>query len=920
MAEDPFKSETPPSSGSEAEEEIRQLGERSEERMRQLEDREKISEEDVISEQIAEYKKQVNEEITDESLTQAEQEVERLALELEPEEHDEQMNRLLGIMREKGVKTALRVLRKMNNPHLEDDFHRILVAYVKQGYSEGLRPSSQLAKEVNMVLYEVVLPRADKDENTSLKEILSSMEQLYAGLLTIGNTKAGPSYFSLEIALEEVGNQFSFYVAVPRDKQELFIKQLVGIFPYAIVTETKDDFNIFNSEGETVCSWAKLERKSALPLRTYENFDFDPLNSILNGFSKLDQEGEGAAIQLVIKPGGGEKMINRYNDALRKLEKGESVSRALDVAHSTGGEFIKEFKNLFRDSIAGKKENEQTAAQSVDNIAVENVKHKMDAPVVFANLRLVASSRTRREAEDILSDLESSFNQLENSAGGNRLLFKRVRSGSLYPFIQDFTYRRFRTAQSMPLNVREVSTFMHLQTTALEQHSQLKQSYVKTASAPADVSSEGVLLGVNKHRGEEKDIRIAEQDRLRHFYVIGQTGTGKSTLLKNMVVQDIERGEGVCMIDPHGSDLQDVLAAVPPERQEDIVYFDPAYTAKPLALNMLEYDTSQPDQKTFVVNELFSIFQKLYSNSPESMGPMFEQYFRNATMLVIDDPITGNSMLDISRVLSDEKFRKLKLARCKNPVVKQFWEGIASKTSGEAGLQNIVPYITAKFDVFTSNEIVRPIISQEQSSINFRDIMDNRKILLVNLSKGRLGELNSHMLGLILVSKILMAALSRDTAKEQLPPFYLYIDEFQNVTTDSISTILSEARKYKLGLTMAHQFIAQLEDGIKESVFGNVGSMVAFRVGSEDGEQLESQFAPVFTGKDLVNVENRNAYVRLLVNGHPRDPFNIVTLPPASAKLDDPEEVKLKAIEKYGCDREELEERIRRKYQSTEEG
>ncbi len=387
-------------------------------------------------------------------------------------------------------------------------------------------------------------------------------------------------------------------------------------------------------------------------------------------------------------------------------------------------------------------------------------------------------------------------------------------------------------------------------------------------------------------------------------------------MLKNMIRQDILNGEGVCMIDPHGSDIQDVLSYVPKERYDDVIYFDPGHTERPMGLNMLEYDPRFPEQKTFVVNELFSIFQKLYAKgSPESMGPMFEQYFRNSTMLVVEDPETGCTLLDVSRVMADKKFRELKLSRCKNPVVVQFWREVAEKAGGEASLANIVPYITSKFDVFLANEIMRPIIAQEKSSFNFREVMDNKKILLVNLAKGRLGDINSNLVGLIVVGKILMAALSRvDSFGQDLAPFYLYIDEFQNVTTDSISTILSEARKYKLSLTVAHQFISQLDEKIKNSVFGNVGSMAVFRISPDDSEYLEKQFAPVFSAKDLMNIENLNAYLKILSKGTPVKPFSVkIFFPPRADKLL-LDKIKELSYLKFGRDRATVEEEIMKKY------
>ena len=334
-----------------------------------------------------------------------------------------------------------------------------------------------------------------------------------------------------------------------------------------------------------------------------------------------------------------------------------------------------------------------------------------------------------------------------------------------------------------------------------------------------------------------------------------------------------------------------------------------------MAINMLEYDRSKPEQKIFVVNELFSIFQKLYGGVPESMGPMFEQYFRNATMLVLEDPDTGCTLLDVSRVMSNKAFRQMKLSHCNNPVVVQFWTEVAEKAGGEASLANIVPYIVSKFDVFLANDVMRPIIAQEKSSFNFRDIMDNKKILLVNLARGKLGEINSNLIGLILVGKIQMAALSRvDSIKGGFAPFYLYIDEFWTITTDSFVSIFSEARKYMLSLTVAHQYIAQLEDNIRDSVFGNVGNFITFRVSSEDAEYMEKMYAPQFTAKDMMNTENLTAYVKMLIKGIPQKAFNIKEpLPPKGnpAILDT---LKQLSYLTYGGDKAEIEEAILKKY------
>ena len=545
---------------------------------------------------------------------------------------------------------------------------------------------------------------------------------------------------------------------------------------------------------------------------------------------------------------------------------------------------------------------------------MKEIQNKIATPVLSTNIRIVASvQKTSQKLRPFCPTSRLLLTNLKISKG-TVLSSTRVSKGKLEKELDDFTYRRFDDGYDCPLSLKELTTIMHLPVAGKVSTAQVKLTKSGTAPAPMDLPQMGTYLGTNTDRGRETKVYTTDDDRLRHFYVIGQTGTGKTTLLKNMIVQDMQKGNGLCFIDPHGSDVEDILALVPQNRFEDVIYFDPAYTARPMGLNMLEYDTRFPDQKTFVVNEMLSIFNKLFDMKTAG-GPMFEQYFRNAVLLTIDDPSSANTLVDVSRVLSNKAFRESKLANCKNPLVIQFWREVAEKAGGEASLANIVPYIVSKFDNFLANDIMRPVIAQEKSTFNIRDIMDNKKILLVNLSKGRLGDINANLIGLILVGKILMSALSRvDSLGKNLPPFYLYIDEFQNITTDSIATILSEARKYKLSLNIAHQFIKQLDEKIKNAVFGNVGSMAVYRVGVEDAEFLAKQFEPVFTQKDILNIDNYNAYVKLLAKGVPVKPFNIAV--PNIPKGDANVAGKLKELSylTYGKDRAEIEAQIAEKY------
>jgi len=866
---------------------------------------------EIISLELNAYKKR--EDALHPNFSLREESVTTLALNLSPEPHDKKVESLLVLLHQKGIKNTLRIVEKLGDTHVEDDFHRFLIQYVKRGFDvKGLNERTPLFKALHMTLYEVVLPESHEDKPQTLKELISGMEQFYSGMMSISNEKnPRENYLVMEIANSNGSSEFVFYVAVPFTKKDLFEKHILSIFHDAKVFEKNDDHNIFNEDGYSVGAIAKSGGNSVFPIRTYESFDHDPMNVILNSFSKIEKDGEGACLQVMICPTGN-FYTKQYEGVIKKIEKGTPIKEAI----KTRG-FLDEIGSALVTAFSGgKKKKEDEEKQPIDAKAVERIKNKIGSPIMATSIRLAVSAPTKDRAETLLSHLESSFNQFDDTQG-NSIRFKKITSGGkLKKFLRSFAFRSFDFTETIPLNLHELTSFMHFHTSALKGTGQLKTAKAGEAPPPLDLPNEGTLIGINRYRSDESKIYITDEDRLRHVYTIGQTGTGKSTLLKNMIIQDIERGNGVCMIDPHGGDVQDVLAHVPPSRLQDVIYFDPAYIERPMGLNMLEYDRRYPEQKTFVVNELFNIFQKLYGAVPESMGPMFEQYFRNAALLVIEDPQSGSTLLDVSRVLSNKEFRSLKLSRCGNPVVVQFWKEVAEKAGGEGALANIVPYITSKFDVFLANEIMRPIVAQEKSAFNFRDIMDNKKILLVNLSKGRLGDINANLIGLILVGKILMASLSRvDSLGKDLPPFYLYIDEFQNITTPSISTILSEARKYKLSLSIAHQFIAQLEDGIKNAVFGNVGTLVVFRVGNDDAEYLAKQFEPVFTASQIINIDNRNAYVKMLANGKPVKPFNMETLAPTPAISTDLDSVKRESYMKYGRDHYDVEEEIMLKYQ-----
>ena len=876
--------------------------------------------ENAVKDIIREYKEKPLEEIVHKDNVINKQETKAIVLQLKPEIHDTIMEELLGIVVTKGIRNALSIVEAMANPHIDNDFHRILVQYLKTGQKFDLKEGTPLCKSFNMTLFEITLPppKEEADKQKSFKEFIGAMEQFYAGMQSIseGKNNEKENYFTLEVALSNTSDEVVVYASISNKYLSLFEKQVLSFYHDAKIHEVTDDYNIFNEKGGSAGAYASFSERSVLPIKTYENIDHDTMNTILNVFSKLKTEGEGAAIQLVIAP-AGEKFINEFHLILDDVKSGTSVKHAADNFYKFNKTFLKVSKDLF----FGTKKKEETkekyiaGRKAVDEGAVEKIGNKMKSTIMKANIRVVTSASTKERAEAILEEIESSFNQFTESAS-NSFIFEKFHDSDMKKLFHDFSYRTFSGDKILPMNLKELSSVFHFPV-GIGSQPQLKEAKSGIAPVPLEMGQEGIILGVNNYRGKDTVIHMSREDRMRHFYVIGQTGTGKTNIMLNMITQDIKNGDGCCYIDPHGTDIQTILSRIPRERIDDVIYFDPAYTMRPMGLNMLEFDPKYPEQKTFVVNEMMGIFNKLFDMKIGG-GAMFEQYFRNSAFLVMEDPESGSTLLEITRVLADKEFRDMKLARCKNPIIKQFWIS-AEQTTGDQSLANFVPYISSKFDNFISNDIMRPVVLQQNSVFNFRKIMDEKKILLVNLSKGRLGDINANLIGLVIVGKIQMAALSRvDMFGKPINDFYLYIDEFQNITTDSIASILSEARKYRLSLNIAHQYITQLGENIKNAVFGNVGSMAVFRVGTEDAIFLEPKFKPTFNAQDITKLDNYNAYISMLVNGQPTKPFNIKTLAPEEGNKEIVDNLKQLSYMKYGRDRKEVEAEIMGRYKSME--
>lgn len=420
------------------------------------------------------------------------------------------------------------------------------------------------------------------------------------------------------------------------------------------------------------------------------------------------------------------------------------------------------------------------------------------------------------------------------------------------------------------------------------------------------------FLGKIDYRNKQTVFGIKEKDRTRHTYVIGKTGMGKSTLLENMIIQDVQNGEGICVIDPHGSLAEKLLDHIPPSRVKDVIYFAPFDTEAPIGLNVLEKVAK--DKRHLVANGIMAAFKKIWV---DAWSARMEYILTNIILALLEND--NQSLLGVNRMLTDKEYRKLMVSNVTDPTVKEFWEkeyaSYTEKFAAEAA-----PAIQNKVGQFVGNPLIRNIVGQEKTSIDLREVMDTKKILIVNLSKGKVGEGNANLIGSLLITKIYLAAMSRADVGpyelEKLPPFFMYVDEFQNFANESFANILSEARKYNLALTVAHQYVEQMTDEVKAAVFGNVGTMITFRVGATDAEIFEKEFAPVFVMDDLVNLSAYQIYLRLMIDGQGSKPFSAHTLPAMQAPLhSSAEEVIAHSRRAYGKPMHEVEEEINRFYQ-----
>ncbi|MBT4124077.1 MAG: type IV secretion system DNA-binding domain-containing protein [Candidatus Pacebacteria bacterium] len=718
-----------------------------------------------------------------------------------------------------------------------------------------------------------LLVRLPKDNEIKI----DAAEQMFAGLHSM--KKSGFFSFlkpeeliSFEIvALKE---EISFYVSCTKKVRDLVEKQIHGAYPFADIKE-QDEVNIFNEKGKVEFNYLKFQNAKYLPIKTYKDLPTDGLSLITSAFSKMGN-GEGAILQILIHPEG-----NGWKKKGKKFISNEK-KREADPQKATYGHDPKE---------------------------MEAITTKVEKPGFRVSIRMVVSSQNETTAASHLSNITGAFAQFASAYNK----FKKPWFFIKHLFMLDFIYRYMPAFGfgTCLLNTEELASIFHFPNKTVETH-HIKWLIAKNAPAPNLIPHKGLFLGKSEYRGDVRNVYMDIKDRQRHMYIIGKTGTGKSEFLKEMIMQDIENGEGVCAIDPHGEFVEDILQLIPPERAEDIIYFNPSDLTRPMGLNMMEADTEE--QRHFVVGSVIGLMYKLYDpHRTGIIGPRFEHAIRNAMLTIMYKK--GSTFIELVRALTDQKFVEELLPLVKDPVVKRYWTDQMAQTS-DFHKSEVLDYIVSKFGRFVTNKTMRNIIGQPYSAFNFRQAMDEKKIILCNLSKGILGEEDAKFLGLILVPKVLTAAMSRqDMDADKRTDFFLYVDEFQNYATEDFASILSEARKYKLNLIVANQFIGQIDEEVKNAVFGNVGTLVAFRVGITDANFLQHEFSPTFTEGDLANVEKYHVYIKTIVNNEPVPAFSMSLMKDmdeVKARMNPKlaEMVKQLSRLKYGKDKEVVEAEI----------
>ena len=779
----------------------------------------------------------------------------------------------------------------------------------------------------NLVYLKVTLPRSDskmdqeKRTEKDFKEKVAVMAQLYRALYEIREmnlwnvikTKIWQAdNISFELIVEN--HQLNFYVVTNKYYESIIEKQITTFYKDADIQVMDKPYEIFE-KGRSIRSYFMYAKRPFwFPINTYKTMEDDPLNDIANVLSKL-QSNEKAAIQVMINPVVSEKWRKETEHTGELLFKRKSPP--LKIPIPIIGPILSILISAIRLFLPGSKGGANAPGTSSGDHYIRMLASKEEAykkigekagQVGFdTSIRIVGVADTKERAVQITNNMNVSFSVYHdaylNWFQNRRIIPIDFINNWLMKYL--FNHRMPGILHKLSLFAQEeLASLVHFPDSRYNPIPIIKWLQYKVLPPPVDLPTEGVIIGKNMYRGQEREVRIMRDDRTRHQYIIGKSGSGKSVLLNYQARQDIWNGDGICLIDPHGDLVEDTLKIVQKERAKDIVLFDPADTARPMGLNLLEANT--PEERDRASLDAMEIFIKLFGD--EIFGPRIQHYFRNACLTLMEDQEEGATLIDVPRIFTDEDFLKYKTSKVTNAVVKSFWEHEYANT-GEREKQEMIPYFSSKFGPFITNTTIRNIIGQPKSAFNIREIMDNRKILLVNLSKGKIGDNNAQLLGLIFVNKVNMAAMSRqDIPKDQRKDFYLYVDEFQNFATDTFASILSEARKYRLSLIMAHQYIAQLtktpsghdDTRVRDAVFGNVGTLLSFKVGADDAEYLAKEYAPLLSEQDILGIANYSAYIKLNINNTTSRPFSLKSIwdPQGSDKMS--EVLKKYSRMKYG--------------------
>jgi hypothetical protein len=759
------------------------------------------------------------------------------------------------------------------------------------------KSQSRSSKAFNRVVMRVMVPKERKSEGqggqVGADDRLEQVKEEIAITDTFFSTIAGlraqkglwywlvgrTDHFSFEIVVHN--QMISFYADVPRKMQQFFQQQIHAQFPQAQIDEMTD-YNIFSEKSAIIGAYVTNTEHDAFPFKTYKDMESDPLSALLNPLSKITGDDDAAAIQFVIYS-AHKKWRRKGVDLIKQIRRGQKPgskrSGVLGAVSDVGATFIRDGFGIGnpKSSNGDSKDKKEYTPNPTEEETMKGIEEKLSRGGLGLTVRVLSVSNNEESARLNLDNIIGSFSQMNLYRQGNS--FRAVMPKNQAKLIREFIYRSYDEKRGFVVSTTEMSSLWHPPLHSTEAPN-IKWLSGRRSAPPANLPQNGLYLGYVPYRGTKTDVFMKEGDRRRHQYIVGKSGSGKSMFIQGLAIQDIKAGHGVAVVDPHGDLIEDILAHIPKERADDVIIFDPSDMERPIGLNMLEAKTE--DQKDFAVQEMISIFYKLFP--PEMIGPMFEHNMRNVMLTLMADLENPGTIIDIPRMFTDDEYVKVYLDKVTDPVVRAFWEKEMAKTS-DFHKSEMLGYLVSKVGRFVGNEMMRNIMGQRKSGFDFREAMDNKKILLVNLAKGKTGEVNAKLLGLIIVAKLQMAAMGRaDMAEEDRHDFYLYIDEFQNFITDSISTILSEARKYKLDLIIAHQYMGQLVDDkgkadVRDAVLGNVGTMCVGRVGPDDSEILAKEFAPVFGSYDLLNPPPYSWYTKLLIDGKAARPFNLASVP-----------------------------------------